>query len=586
MRRAPWLVVGAALALSMLLQLTLFEDAFLFHGDHERDLRYATLWVQRGIWPDSTPSISPTPFELGPLLYMILAPAVAISPDPFWVRVYYQLLATAGGLALFGLLRRHVRWEVAAFTIFGLVASTFWFEMSRQLWHSSLLPLPVAGFLWAAARLAEQTPERPGRDAAIAAGCAAVSLQLHMAAAGIGLVLLGLLALRRRALGVRGVALAVGCGVASLSPLWLTLIQSVRRGALEAMSGGRVGRDWSPAGPGEVLGFVTDNVHTIWGDHGGPWLTWPLMAALLVGAFVVIRRRHRAGLMLLAVVAVGLLVESALLGNQRAHRYMHANMLAIFGLIALGLDAAVDALPRRRVAIAALAVIALGVSVEAVFSEVPHTDERGWLNAREQRAVAEIVATHLHLDEAEMEVRVHGIYFGEPMGMAHMHSLFASGDRKPFSTSAHVMVMPSDLGLTPHGVRDGPVYTVKGGERDIQVYAYEPLLDSSRLQADEGLLRRWRRARAGPRSGGPRLWSLSVPVTRPGIVHLAWSDGRGELDRCPVTVRSAGHDVRLSPLDEAASQYPALRLASVAAEAGTLEVQLGPCHNVVFLDVW
>ena len=79
--RIPAFAVPVGLLLAyILLSLLHFDTAFIFHGDHERDLRLATVLVQEGAWPEHSPSISPLPFELGPLLYLVLAPAVAISP--------------------------------------------------------------------------------------------------------------------------------------------------------------------------------------------------------------------------------------------------------------------------------------------------------------------------------------------------------------------------------------------------------------------------------------------------------------------------------------------------------------------------
>ena len=144
-----WGVCTGLLLCFLVLELVFFNSAFLFHGDHERDLRLATVWVQHGEWPQSSPSISPLPFELGPLLYLVLAPAVVISPDPVFVRVYFLALASLGFALFFVTLRRELSMVGAGVALFALLSSTFSFEMSRQLWHSSLLPIPVAGFVLA-----------------------------------------------------------------------------------------------------------------------------------------------------------------------------------------------------------------------------------------------------------------------------------------------------------------------------------------------------------------------------------------------------------------------------------------------------
>ncbi len=160
-----------------LFTLTVFEPAFRFHGDHERDLRFATLLVQHGLWPDSTPAISPTPFELGPLLYLLMAPLVAVSSDPFVVRGGFVLLGSAALLLLHGLFRRLVSRRAAALALMAACTSTFTYEAFSQLWHSTLLALPVVLFL----RWAHDAQERPSR-AVLAAVAAAVALQLHATA--------------------------------------------------------------------------------------------------------------------------------------------------------------------------------------------------------------------------------------------------------------------------------------------------------------------------------------------------------------------------------------------------------------------
>ncbi|MFT7625547.1 MAG: hypothetical protein ACI9WU_004738, partial [Myxococcota bacterium] len=381
MSRWAWLL---AVVLAYLgLELWLFDSAFIFHGDHERDLRYATLWVGSGVWPESSPSISPLPFELGPLLYFFLAPAVAISPDPFAVRVWLLVLASVG-VTLFGwLLAGRMRWEAAVFGVFGLVSSTFAYELSRQLWHSSLLILPTAGLLFATTRMLEDDA-RARRWGLLAAGLAAVCLQLHMAATTFVAVVAGAALLRRKVLGARGLGLGVLVFVLCWLPMLVGIIQGINGGALDTM--GRHSGRWSPVLP---LAFFVDNVHTIWGDNLGPLLTWPWVALIGLGAGRAVAQKGPLPRVLLAVLLLGFVVEGLLLGNQpRAHRYMHANLMAAFGLGAWGLDLALIRIPKLRWA---LPLIGLVVFVEAVVSEVPHAGERGWMNAREQRAVAGLI---------------------------------------------------------------------------------------------------------------------------------------------------------------------------------------------------
>ena len=559
MTRPAWFGLATLLLAWLGLSLWHFDVAFLFHGDHERDLRYATLLVQHGVWPESSPSISPTPYELGPLLYLILAPAVAISPDPFVVRVWYLLLAGAGLALLMVTLSRRVRWEAALLAVFALTASTFVYELSRQLWHSSLLVLPTAGILWGLQR-GDQ------RGAMTAAACAAIAVQLHMAMVGFVLVVLVWAAVRKKP---RELGMGVGVFLVALTPFLVTLVGTVWSGTTAPASSAS---EWAPAGPTQVLSFFVENVHTVWGDNLGPWLTWPIVVAMVIGAVVSWRRSGLFGRTLVGLVAVGFVVESLLLGNQTAHRYMHANMIPAFLLVAWTADAALARWPKFAYAAAAMA---LAITVEAAISGVPHAVGGGWLSAAEQREVARVVATELALEEDVMERRVHGIYFGEPMGMGHLHTLYKDPASPAFSESLHVIVMPSDLNLRPHGAATGAAWRIKGAGRETMVYAYEPAMDYTRMTV-EGPSAKWRRPAGGQR--GAQKAIIRVPVERPGTVNVTWAG------RCGVSAWSAGHPVKVSPTE--APRYRWLSFATVPAGVGELVVQVGPCQGLAFVDVF
>ena len=569
-RAAPWLALAAVLAAYLALEIGPFADAFIFHGDHERDLRYATLWVRAGIWPESSPAVAPLPFELGPLLYVLLAPAVAISPEPAFVRIYLLLLAAAA-FGLFGRsLTRRVRWEAAVFATWALVASTFTYELSRQLWHSSLLPLPVVGFLWASERLLRPDDPHPHRHAVLAAACAGIAVQLHLTAVTYVGLLAGLLLVRRRTLVPATAAL-----LAALAPMLWTLTQSLGRGALAAT---HIPGDWSPANP---LPFLVDNVHTLWGDNLGPLLTWPLLGLAAAGGLRA--RGDRFARLLVANVVLGLAVEAALLGNQRAHRYMHANLYAVFGLAAFGLDLVLRH-PRLRWTPWAAAAVALAVTVEAAVSPVPHAGGRGWLTAAEQSAVAQVVATRFPLPADAMEARVHGIYFGESMGMGHLHALAEQPALAPFSATAHVLVMPSDLAIEPFGEPVGPRALVHGLGRTIAVGAFRPALDFAHLEAPPELRSRWRRGRSRPDQRGV-LAVVRIPALRAGAAHVLVGGARGDRTPCPVQAWLDRQPLQLQPV-------PMRRYDGVVgwtvpmARAGQLTLRVGPCREVRFFDLF
>jgi len=327
------------------------------------------------------------------------------------------------------------------------------------------------------------------------------------------------------------------------------------------------------------LPIFVDNVHTIWGDNIGPWLTWPLVALMAVGAWRALRGREAMPRLMLAVVLVGFVVEAALLGNQRAHRYMHANMVAAFALAGVGLDMLLARVPGRG-AVAALAVIAAVVTVEAAVSEVPHAGERGWLNARMQADVTQTMAEHFPMSADDMEAHVHGIWFGEAMGLGHLVALTpAAEDALP--PPRHVMVMPSDLALRPHGDPVGPAYTVKGPGRDVVLYGYTPALDYTTLALPDRLKTRWRRARQERVQAGST--EVGVTVLRAGVVHVVWMAGRNDRDRCPIGGTVDGNPVQAKRLE---TRYSGLNIAALTVPAGALKVTVGPCRGVRFLDIW
>lgn len=574
LRGAPeaWLLVGCWLVFT----LTLFEPAFRFHGDHERDLRFATLLVQHGLWPDATPAIAPTPFELGPLLYLLLAPLVALSPDPFSVRVGFVVAGAVALLLLHGLMRRHVGRPAAAVGLFAACTATFTYEAFSQLWHSTLLALPVVLF-WRSADALQRPDAWLGRGIAVVCAMAGVAMQLHASAVVYPLILVGVCVTLRGRLDARRFALGLGVFLAALAPFLITLVGSLSRGAL---AGARASAHaWEPAGALTVLGFVVDNVHPLWGDTLGPLLTWPLVGLALVG--VVPAWRSPFGRLLLLDVALGLALESALLGNQLAHRYLHANLWAVFLLIALGAEQLLGRLKPRAVAVV-LGLVGAAVAVEATVTEPPRSAQAGWLNAWEQRAVASVVAEALPLSDDDMERQVHGIYFGEPMGMRHWHALVAPA--APAASPLHLLVMPGDLALAPFGQRVGPRYTVHGYGRDIVVERYLPWLGPLQYggpQADT-LGRRWRRLGPGAR-GGQTLHTVSTEVTHAGAATLALADGRQQPCRAAATLN--GKAVALRPLST--PRYEWVRFLEVALPTpGALVVSLGPCPAPAFVDLF
>jgi hypothetical protein len=569
---AHWWCAALLVLVWFILSYWRFEPAFLFHGDHERDLRYGTLMVSHGIWPESTPSISPTPFELGPWLYFVMAPGVAISADPLIVQGYFLLLASVGFFAMYACWIRRIRPEAALVALFALLSSTFTFEMSRQLWHSSLLPLFIGGFFYAVERLIRG--DRIVSAGMIAAACAAAACQLHMTASVYALLGLGLIAWRRKA--APG---ALIVGILGLIPLLWTNWTLIEHGALEhagrAVQNGR----WSPASATEVLEFFVDNMHMIWGDDIGPLFTWPIVALSIAGIVYGVRTRDRFAIFLCINLLFGFVIESLLLGNQRAHRYMHANIWAAFGLVGYGAQwtlAQVKPWVSRPIVIG----LALVITGEAVISEVPHAQDRGWLNTREQSLVARTMAEDFPLSNDAMEHRVHGTYFGETMGMGHYHSLNSQADDIPaFSQTAHVLVVPEDLPLALSDLKVTTEKRIAGNERVVRMLSFEPRLTNVRYS--DGLESRWRESSS--RSYGPGQHRIEATANTSAEILLLLSRTRTGRDHCNVTVRQTS---TLSTLEVATPRYQELRVIRFAVKAGPLVIDIGPCPTPRLVDIF
>ncbi|MBT9555587.1 MAG: hypothetical protein IV100_06130 [Myxococcales bacterium] len=585
---------GVALVITatwVTLTLTLFTPAFLFHGDHERDLRFTTLLVQHGHWPIATPAISPTPFELGPMAYLLLAPAVWLSPDPIDVRVALVLATAVALLALHALLLRITNQNrlASAIALFGLAASTFLYECVTQLWHSSLLSLTLPLF-WLAAESALRTG---GRKPLMVASClAALSLQLH-ATASVYTVLLGLLAAAQaRRFGLRTLLFGLGAWLLTLAPFLWTLVGTLGRLAEPGPARSMGAHGWSPAPLGDVLGFLVDNLHTLWGDDLGPAMTPAFVALLVIG--VAVAHRRPFGRLLLASLVLGTVWEWLLLGNQMAHRYMHANLWAAFLLVGIGAEHLLDVFTRwfgaraLRASSAIALLLAVAITSEAAVSEVPRTASDGWYVALEQREVARAVATRFPMSAERMERHVHGIYFGEPMGMGHYHAILTPSDSEPSADPPHVLVSPDDLGLTPFGTPTGPRAVVVGFGRSITIQAYTPSFRVLTPPSDGDLLsEKWRRPSRPP---DVRRHRIEVEAARPGRLTLLLADGgpRGSGHApggCPITARDSVGDLALKPVTQSSYRW-IRRIQLEIARPGRIHIDVGPCPKPPFFDLF
>ncbi|HIA02853.1 MAG TPA: hypothetical protein EYN06_05320 [Myxococcales bacterium] len=579
---APYLALAVVLLAYVALSLLHFDSVFIFHGDHERDLRFARLLALEGIWPTASPSISPLPFELGPLLYFILTPAMWVSSDPTWIRAYMLLLNCGACSLLWLFMRRFIAHEFATFAIFGLLASTFSFEATRQLWHSSLLPLPIAGFLWSSGRLLLLQSE-PKKDAVIAAVCAAIAVQLHLCAVVYVALFALLLVIRAKRLKLRGIAITITAFLVAVSPMLLGMIAALWNGAWDRASG--AAGSWSPADVGTVWNFFVDNIHTVWGDNLGPLLTWPFVTLILLGGIRAIVKGGPIERFLVANLILGFVIESLLLGNQQAFRYMHANLFAAFALSGLGASTLLSSL-NDRVRQGALALLVTAIIAEAALSPVPHSRSAGWLNTNEQRAVAALVAEHFPMDEDTMETHVHGLYFGETMGLGYFHSRLNPDALQAKDKRQHVLVKSSDLKLNKVA-KIIKSRSVEGNGRRITAMSFIPIIDLNSLQVTgpsaRTLMNKWRRDGRASRDRGTH--SLTVIAKRKGRVHLGLGKGRHHQHNCPVSAALNGQQI--NPKQVHTVPYPGLSLWALnIPKKGTLKISVGPCAAPRFVDLW
>jgi hypothetical protein len=506
-----------------------------------------------------------------------------ISTDPTWIRVYMLLLCCGGFTLLWLFMRRFMNHEFAAFAILGLMASSFSYEASRQLWHSSLLPIPIAGFLLSSARLL-LNQGKPTKYACIAGLCAAIAVQLHLCAVVYVALFGGLLIVRGGWLKAQGIACAVVVFLVALLPMGLGVLSALMDGAFGRSSGAMGG--WSPAGVEQVFSFFVDNVHILWGDTLGPLLTWPFIILMGVGSVRALVRGGPLQRLLVANLILGFGVESLLLGNQWAFRYMHANLFAAFGLAGLGTSFLMGSIkvPIRQ---GVLALIALVVITEAALSPVPHSHSAGWLNTNEQKAVAALLAEHFPMDEDTMETHIHGIYFGESMGLGYLHSRLdtkaGAGEKK----AKHILVRTSDLKLAPLPSKVTKSRSLIANNRRITASSFVSLLDHSTLKVQGPnagtLMNKWRRARWKSHSFATH--SIVVSVRGAGRIHLALGRRRQSRLDCPFTATLNGNELAATKAHTV--PYPGLSIWSLRApKKGRLKIRLGPCVTPRFVDLW
>ncbi len=210
-------IAGVAIALHLALYgLWLFGEAQIGR-DFARDL-LRTLDILHGASiADQRLPIGRLDLDLGPLYYLLMLIPASVTTQP----AHFMLLVVAlSGLALgvlawlFRDISSPLRGGVA---LIWLICSNYWTATHRLPYHPSLLPLCTAVFLFATHRVLQEG--RHGAWAALMTAAAVIAAQLHITAAIMLALSVGVLVARRRGLGPRALGGALVTGLVLLAPL-------------------------------------------------------------------------------------------------------------------------------------------------------------------------------------------------------------------------------------------------------------------------------------------------------------------------------------------------------------------------------
>ncbi|MFT7623832.1 MAG: hypothetical protein ACI9WU_003017 [Myxococcota bacterium] len=580
----PAIQWGAVAALGIafgLLVVERYTAVQIFDGEDAHMFARVQAWLSGGEMPFRTGPIGPLPFHHGPMYYWVLAPIMAISPDPAWVRAVYVGLQIGAATLIFALLRQATTWPIALLAAASLLFSRFYFEVSRQLWHASLLPVFIAGSLFFSARLLADARRR---DGLAAAACAAIALQLHVTALPYAAVA-GLAALwRRKDLGVRGVLTIGLAGVLVALPIQIGAVQVLLEGRPLPPEATMIGGS-SGLGPLEVVQYLA--------AHLGPafdgWLSGALNLVIpllvLCGLIAAAVERKPLAVLMAVAVGIGLVFELRLLAHDDAPRYLNPNIYPCFVLMALGLDWLRRIAPAGGALVGPLVLAVSGLlALDALLAPVPPTD---WpaMTAGDQRAVARAVGPALPGLEAA-QGRVHGTYLTDQprlVGVGYFHQLFGGLDSEAeVPAGAHVLV--SDAAVTPYG-QVLSTEAVAGTDHTYQVVVFRPHLDWSRAvvegPAGAQILERWTIENDNLQE--PATHTIEVPTSAGGRLHVLVRSMNDV--ECPLVV--ALDERRIPAQDGPALGGGQLRtLAFNLPGPGLVRLVLGPCMSPPRLDLF
>ncbi len=576
-RRA--LVWFGPLALGLVFGL-LFVERYtavqIFDGEDAVMFSRVLGWLDgTGPTPWRTGPIGPLPFHHGPMYYWVLAPLLAISSDPLFVRIGFVSLQLVAACLLFAGLCRVAHWSIGLLCVLAMLSSSFYFEVSRQLWHASLLPVFVCGALYFTIRLANDGTRRDGM---FAAALAAIALQLHVTSVTYAALVAGVAIARRRTLGWRAVGAIALVGWIAALPIQLGALQTLREGY--ALPPGTLN---APAvlGPAGSVGFLLHHLAPAWDGPLSDVLAvlWPV--ALVVGLFAALRERRPTELVMVAGIAIGLVIEIRLLAHDDAPRYLHANIYCCFLLLALGADWLHRRLPPLTRALPiATAVLAALVAFEALRADVPPTD---WpaVTAGDQRALAKTVAPAL--PGLEHGPRIHGAYLTDQqrlVGLSYMHRAFAPAGAAAIPDGAEILVAEQTAHLEPNTAE---VLSVHRVDRPFTVTVYRPSIRVLEVEgpAADLILNRW--SMDGIVLDEPATHTITVEAAKQGPIHVLVRSVHD--NDCPLDVRAHGRTLpAANGPTVGGGQLPTRRFQ--LDRAATVTIKVGPCRVPPRLDVF
>ena len=523
--------------------------------------------------------IGPTGFDHGPLFFLLVWPVVSLLPDPMALHVVWVGLASVGALVVGLALERQVGSAPALLAVTGLTTSWFWFDSSRALWHSSLLPLPMALFLAALLAYVHDGRVRSLTGAGIAA---AVCVQLHAQSAYLGLMFILTLGWTLPKRGLRHVLLPVLATAVAMSPILLSA--AARWTSMNPQSAADVpntgtalaaGFTWASAALRMASPAASGDTASVAGS------LWLLLAG--VGVVVAMARREPRMVVLAASVILGLVSSAFLLGWGAAPRYLHTLALPTFAVASVAVSEGLELLVRRRRASGLLAgqlivVASVAGAIVASMTAANPGFRPPLLNAESQS----LLAAELRRVTSDRD-RIHGVDDSDRStltGTGYFFGLPWPDAAAPLPDGEALVVLPSSLEVpvprpvsvvrlatTPTGLlvfRSRPRARLTGvtGREPARVFGSD-VLDVRQMDEAPHFVISGEVSGAGP---------IVLQLRRAGLSTV-----------CPVQATLSGRTLEARPLlSSAGFEY----LLITAPNAGPLSLHVGPCPGEVQVDAF